>query len=128
MEERLLQLKIQAPPPGLKSRIMTAVRREARITVWDRLWASKLFWCGSCAAIAACLLLAASPPRPQPRPWGRPKQTSEPAQLARCLAEMVGDAPELERWLALRLDNRAGRRAPGGETYGRLLEEFTWQG
>lgn len=128
MEERLSQLKIQAPSPGLKSRIMTVARREARVTVWDRIWASRLFWCGSCAAIAACLLLAASPPRQQPRTLGRRESASEPAQLARSLAEMLGDGPHLERWLALRLARRSRRGTPGGENRLRLLEELTCQG
>ena len=126
MEERLLQFKPKAPAANLRSRVLTAAMRQ-RTSVWERLWASRLFWCSSCAALAGCLLLA-GPWRPQWPAAYAPAQAQEHDRLARSLAEMAGGGPELERWLALRLSGRIGHAGAGGTSRSMLLEELKWPG
>jgi len=125
MEEKLMRLTPQGPPPDLKRRIIAAARRQARITAWDRLCGSRLFWCGSCAAIAVCLLLARTSQMPRVR--AAPAPAEEAAMLARSLADMAGDGVEFERWLALRLSAGGGRTGAAASRL-RILEEFKWPG
>jgi hypothetical protein len=125
VEERLQRFALKAPPDGLKSRVIEAAARRSPPTVWDRIWASRAFWSGAAAAVAAGLILSMTgqPPRPAPAaPIVR-----ETSELARSLADALGNGPELERWIALRLD----RFSPGDvrlpQSRVRLMEEFEWQ-
>ena len=126
MEEMLKRFAPRAPCRRLRRAVLEAAAREARPTVWDRIWASRLFWSASVAGTLCGLLLAAVPTRPgvvSAVPPARPAQTCE---LARVLAESLGDGPDLERWLAFRLEGRPVKTPT--LTLERFWEEGEWQG
>ncbi len=125
IEERLQRFAPKTPPDAVKSRIMETAARCSPASVWDRIWASRAFWSGAAAAVAAGLILSTAGQARRPAPVA--PVVKEPSHLARSLADSLGDGPEFERWLALRLD----RFSPGDprlpQTRTHLREEFEWQ-
>ena len=128
MEERLRAVAPRPPRPSLRSRVIEAARREAHLTVWDRIWASRLFWCAASAAIAAAFLLTTPPTGRALHEKTIHIPPAAPSQLAQSLAGMLGDGPRIERWLAFRLENPGGAHPRRVQTLPTILEELECQG
>ncbi len=126
MEERLKEIRPRAPRVQLRERILDAAARQlaSRESLWERVWASRLFWTSAAAAVLVGLLLSGVPDAPV-RAWAVDMPPSREVEaLAESLASMVGDGEAVKHRFVVQLTGPV--LSGSSNEMHQLMEDMQW--